>query len=107
MASTDSHVIKERAIRTALSLGAGAVRVVPASADPQTRGRMQAAFGRGDLGTWDYDAEYARRASDPSELLHDARSVVCLALPYATPESKRRTPLRGRVSNYAWSSDYH
>ena len=23
------------------------------------------------------------------------------------PESKRRTPLRGRVSNYAWSSDYH
>ncbi len=107
MASPDSYAIKERAIRMALSLGARAARVVPASADRQTRGRMQAAFGRGDLGTWEYDAEYARRASDPSELLRDARSVVCLALPYATAGSQGRAPLRGRVSNYAWSSDYH
>jgi epoxyqueuosine reductase len=107
IASTDSQAIKERAVRTALELGGGAVRVAPASPDVQSRRRMRAAFARRDFATWGYDAEYARRASDPGELLRDARSVVCIALPYATPASKKRPPLGGRVSNYAWSADYH
>jgi epoxyqueuosine reductase len=39
--------------------------------------------------------------------LPNARSVVCVAVAYATPSAPRRGPLRGRVSNYAWSRDYH
>jgi epoxyqueuosine reductase len=105
--SIDPGAIKERAIRTALELGAGAVRVAPAYADDESRQRMEAAFERGDFATWGYDAQYARRASDPGELLRDARSVVCIALPYATPGPARGAPLHGRISNYAWSSDYH
>jgi epoxyqueuosine reductase len=67
---------------------------------------MTAAFGRGDLATWNYDAAYAERAADPGTLLPGARSVICIAVAYATPRG-RPARGRGRVSNYAWSADYH
>jgi epoxyqueuosine reductase len=106
-ATLDAHAVKERAIRTALGLGAGAVRVAPAFADERSRERMRAAFVRGDFAAWAYDDEYAARASDPGALLPGARSVVCVALPYGVPAPARCAPLSGRVSNYAWSADYH
>lgn len=99
--------IKEGAVRVALRLGAGAVRVAPAQADAQSRRRMESAFNRGDFAAWSYDAEYARRACDPQSLLREARSVVCVALAYARPAPRTNAPLGGRVSNYAWSADYH
>jgi epoxyqueuosine reductase len=68
---------------------------------------MRAAFARGDFATWGYDAAYADRATAPEALLPGAASVVCLAVPYATPAPAERAPLTGRVSNYAWSWDYH
>jgi epoxyqueuosine reductase len=99
--------IKRLAIRTARALGAGDVRVTDAFPDAATRGRMCESFARGDLRTWGYDAGYAARATDPDALLAEARSVICLAFPYATPAPAGTQPLRGRVSNYAWSYDYH
>jgi epoxyqueuosine reductase len=101
-----SEAIKQLAVRTALELGAGAVRITSARADEESRRRMQAAFARRDFLCWSYDDEYARRATDPGELCSGARSVICIALPYATA-GPRSGPLRGRVSNYAWSADYH
>jgi epoxyqueuosine reductase len=68
---------------------------------------LRASFARGDLATWPYDDGYARRASSPRDALPNARSVVCIAVAYATQPSVRRAPLSGRVSNYAWSLDYH
>ena len=68
---------------------------------------MQAAFARGDHATWGYDAGYARAASDPASIFAEAARVVCVAAPYATPPPREQRPLRGRVSNYAWSLDYH
>jgi epoxyqueuosine reductase len=106
-ASVDALTIKERAIHRALELGAGAVRVAPALPDRESRRRMEASFARGDLATWGYGSGYARTASDPSALLPGARSVVCVAVPYAVERETRSAPLRGRVSNYAWSRDYH
>jgi epoxyqueuosine reductase len=98
--------IKTLATQRARALGAGDVRVVDAREDPESRERMRASFDRGDLRTWGYDAEYARAAADPQVILAGARSIICIAVPYATP-SPVRPPLHGRVSNYAWSSDYH
>jgi epoxyqueuosine reductase len=86
--------------------GAGAVRIARADADEATRARLRAALNRGDLATWSYDETYARTASDPAELLPGARSVVCVAVAYATPIPRERHG-RGRVSAYAWSRDYH
>ena len=67
---------------------------------------MRDAIARGDVATWAYDAAYAAAASDPQTLLPGARSVICIAVPYATPVPGERRG-RGRVSAYAWSADYH
>lgn len=67
---------------------------------------MLDSFSRGDLETWGYDERYAQIAADPRSLLESARCVVCVAVPYRTPEP-RPGHLRGRVSSYAWSRDYH
>ncbi len=98
--------IKALAVERARALGAGDVRVVDARPDDQSRERMRAAFARGDFVTWGYDDGYARTAADPGAVLRGARSIVCIAVPYATPQTPR-PPLHGRVSNYAWSLDYH
>ena len=90
----------------ARACGAGAVRIADAGMDAETRARMQAAVVRGDVATWPYDDAYAGAASDPATLLPGARSVVCIAVPYATPVPRERRG-RGRVSAYAWSPDYH
>ena len=74
--------------------------------DEIARERLRASFARGDLATWPFDDAYADRAASPAATLAHARSVVCLAVAYATPPG-RAQPLRGRVSNYAWSRDYH
>jgi epoxyqueuosine reductase len=98
---------KARVAAAALAAGAAAVRVTAAAADERAQARMREAFARGDFSTWPYDAAYAAQASAPQSLLARARSVVCIALEFATAPPRRRAPLCGRVSNYAWSSDYH
>lgn len=98
--------IKRRAVARARELGAASVRVSGAYTDEPAHDAMRAAFGRGDFVTWRYDDSYAQRAASPQSLLPGARSVICIAVPYAT-EPPERAPLTGRVSNYAWSPDYH
>ena len=68
---------------------------------------MLAAFSRGDLATWGFDEGYAAGATDPSSLLAGAQRVICVAVPYRREGPRRARPLVGRVSNYAWSRDYH
>jgi epoxyqueuosine reductase len=97
-----STAVKE----VARTCGAAAVRIADARADGETRARLCAAVARGDVATWSYDDGYADAASDPATLLAGARSVVCVAVPYATPVPRERRG-RGRVSAYAWSADYH
>jgi epoxyqueuosine reductase len=103
----DPAVIKRLAVATARQLGAGDVRVAPAFDDRKSRRRMQEAFSRGDFDSWGYGEDYARRAANPRSLLRGARTVVCIAVPYAVAAPEQDAPLRGRVSNYAWSPDYH
>lgn len=102
----DPVALKELARAKALELGASDVRIAAADGDSALRETLRAAFARGDLATWPYDETYARKASDPSELLPGARSVICVAVPYGSDEPPMQ-PLQGRVSSYAWSSDYH
>ncbi len=91
----------------ARELGASDLRVTDAAADGLTRERMRASFSRGDLETWNYDDVYAAAASDAGTLLEGAQRIVCIAVPYRTRDAAARGPLCGRVSNYAWSHDYH
>jgi epoxyqueuosine reductase len=68
---------------------------------------MRASFARGDLDTWGYDDGYATAATDAGALLEGALRIICVAVPYRTRDAEARGRLRGRVSNYAWSRDYH
>ncbi len=90
----------------ALECGAHAVRIASAEPDAGTRERFAAAIARGDVATWPYGAAYAGAASDPATILSGARSVVCVAVAYATDVPRERRG-SGRVSAYAWSHDYH
>lgn len=103
---SDPSSIKRLARELAISLGAADVRVAPARADKATRDAMRDAFARGDFKTWPYDETYAQKAADPEHVLPGAKSVICIAVPYRT-DAPPRPPLSGRVSNYAWSPDYH
>jgi epoxyqueuosine reductase len=98
--------LRESVLAAARACGADAVRIAPADAQAWTQERLAASFERGDLQTWPYDERYAAAAADPRTLLAAARSVVCVAVAYATPSERPRRG-RGRVSNYAWSDDYH
>lgn len=102
----DAAALTAAVKRAALECGAHAVRIARAEPDAATRARMREAFARSDFATWPYDDAYAAAASDPATLLPGARSVVCIAVPYATDVPAERHG-RGRVSSYAWSRDYH
>ncbi len=103
---SDASAIRERLQVLAKQLGVAQLRIAPAFVDEASKERMRESFSRGDLATWGYGEKYADTAADPQHVLEGARSVICIAVPYATPEPKR-THLQGRVSNYAWSNDYH
>jgi epoxyqueuosine reductase len=98
--------LRESVITAARACGADAVRIAPADPQAWTNERMAASFARGDLQTWPYDERYAAKAADPRTLLAEARSVVCVAVAYASASEPQRRG-HGRVSNYAWSNDYH
>lgn len=98
---------KARVLAAARAAGAGAVRVCDASPDAAAETHIAQAVERGDFATWPYDRAYAQRAADPQTLLPGARSIVCIAVPFASPPPQGRLPLTGRVSNYAWAHDYH
>jgi len=104
--SSDPAALRRLVLQAARDAGASACAIAAATPDDATAARFGASVARGDLATWPYDGAYAARASDPAATLPGARSIVCVAVAYATPAPPRR-PLRGRVSNYAWSRDYH
>jgi epoxyqueuosine reductase len=103
---SELDALKRLACDSAREFGAADVRVAPAHTDEIAREAMRAAFARGDFTTWRYDDEYARKAASPEHVLAGAQSVICIAVPYRTDEPAA-APLSGRVSNYAWSADYH
>ena len=50
--------------------------------------------------------EFEKRI-DPTKVLPNAKSVICVALNYFTPSQHSNTPALGKISRYAWGDDYH
>jgi epoxyqueuosine reductase len=73
--------------------------------------RYQAWVAAGSAGEMRYLTDYrADRRRDPSELLPNVRSIICLAMFYNGPEPRSTEfdePGRAWISRYAWGDDYH
>jgi epoxyqueuosine reductase len=123
MATGLTAAVKDRA----RSLGFDLVGVTTTAPLVPHGHRLAAWVAAGMHGAMGYMAEHAPRAPRPAEVVQGARSAVVVALAHrwdanspgeaATDENQSRTtgelsdagvkPLRGRISSYAWGTDYH
>lgn len=101
-ASALTAALKHEAQRLGFAL-AGAC---PA-ATPTGLSRFHAWLDAGYDGTMDYLADRADAYAHPRHVLDGVCSLLVLALNYRTCEPATPTPGQGRVSRYAWGTDYH
>ncbi len=97
-----THAIKEHARSEGFVLAG----VCPAVAPPGLA-RFQAWLAAGMAGTMHYFDSRRAAYEHPSHVLAGARSMVILALPYASSDPADIEPGQGRVARYAWNADYH
>lgn len=94
----------------AYELGFDSVRITGAEGFPETERiiKERIASGLMDGLPW-FTAERAAVSCHPDALLPDAQSVIALALCYLStpPEEPAQGGPYGRISRYAWGSDYH
>lgn len=96
--------------REALRLGFDAVAVTSPSAIPQAAARLATFVAEGQHGTMDWMAETLARRGDPQTLWPEARSIIMLAMNYASPGDPLDVldkPDRAAISVYARNRDYH
>jgi epoxyqueuosine reductase len=87
-------------------LGFTGVGVCPA-VSPEGLGRFEQWLSAGYAGQMQYLPARAAAYAHPRHVLDGARSIVMLALDYRTVEPAASQAGRGRVSRYAWGTDYH
>ena len=51
--------------------------------------------------------QHAARSADPSSVLPDAKSVICVGMRYWDGLRPTDTPNTGRIARYSWGRDYH
>ncbi len=94
--------LKEEATR----LGFDLTGVAPAIAPPEFD-RFRAWLSEGNGGRMDYLAGRLGAYEHPRHVLAEVRSILMLAVNYRTVEPAGAVAGQGRISRYAWSSDYH
>jgi epoxyqueuosine reductase len=101
---------KQRLQELALEAGLVVVGVTSAEPFPETERVVIDRIRQGHLAglSW-FTEERARFSADPGNLHPRARSVVSVGLPDWQPDLQPPTDgvPRGRISRYAWGSDYH
>jgi epoxyqueuosine reductase len=97
-----SHGIKLEAKRLGFDL-CGICQAVP----PPGIDRFRIWLSSGYAGQMRYLADRTEAYADPNHVLDGARSIVMLAMNYRTAEPAEARAGQGRVSRYAWGTDYH
>jgi len=97
-------VLKQEAERIGFTLSGCCPAVEPAGLS-----RFHDWLAAGYAGSMSYLAERREAYEHPAHVLEGVRSLLMLALPYATePQAEAIPPGAGRISNYAWGdADYH
>jgi epoxyqueuosine reductase len=62
-------------------------------------------FGYGATMQW--MRKNVEKRIDPSEVLPNAKSIVCVAMNYYSSTQHSQDPAVGKISRYAWGDDYH
>jgi epoxyqueuosine reductase len=96
----------------ALELGFDLVGITDASSIETRQVELLAGWLKcGFAGQMDYMHRNFEKRVDPSKLLKNAQSVICVGLNYTPPKTQLKPPdaaaLMGRVANYAQYEDYH
>jgi epoxyqueuosine reductase len=104
-------ILKQLVLAEARAAGFAAVRVTaPAAISPAHAERLSAFVREGRHGDMEWMAATAERRGHPLALWPQARSIVMLGMSYAPdgdPLAVLAEPLRGAISCYAQSADYH
>ncbi|TVQ15398.1 MAG: epoxyqueuosine reductase, partial [Leptolyngbya sp. DLM2.Bin27] len=110
MAPPVSPLDRQAVIDYALGLGFHLVGI--AAVDEPPNPAETAAVGH--LHTWlkqgyqaDMDWMANPRRQDIRQVLPGARSLICVALNYYSPQPHSADPGHGKISRYAWGRDYH
>jgi epoxyqueuosine reductase len=91
----------------ARELGFDLVGVASVEPLPEDGSRLDAWLAAGMHGTMDYMERHANVAARPADVTDGVKSVVVVGLAYHWDVPASEDELRGRVSSYAWGTDYH
>lgn len=96
------------AIKTyARGLGFDLVGVAPADRLAEHGDRLQSWLQAGMHGEMEYMTRHAPKASEPEAVARGARSIIVVGLAYHWDAPEPDSISSGRVSSYAWGTDYH
>jgi epoxyqueuosine reductase len=89
-------------------LGFDLAGITTADPLPEHGDRLQQWIAAGMHGQMDYMERHAPKAARPAHVAAGARSIVVVGLAYRwDPPEPAAGGLRGRISSYAWGTDYH
>ncbi|HET6781317.1 MAG TPA: tRNA epoxyqueuosine(34) reductase QueG [bacterium] len=91
----------------ARELGFDLVGIAGAEPFAEDGDRLNAWLAAGMHGKMEYMERHAKDAARPAGLARDVRSIVVVGLAYRWDVPEPEGALRGRVSSYAWGTDYH
>ncbi|MFA6435676.1 MAG: tRNA epoxyqueuosine(34) reductase QueG [Candidatus Gracilibacteria bacterium] len=83
------------------------VRVTSAMLNPKAFSRYDEWIKEGKMGEMTYMARDPLRRQSVKEILPEAKSVICLAVPYGHTHNEELPQNAGKVAQYAYGRDYH
>lgn len=103
----DRRELTGRLKGAARELGFSLAGACPAVTPAEGVARLGNWLAAGYAGEMAYLAGRQAAYADPSRVLEGARSILMLAMNYRTAAPAAASPGAGRVSRYAWGTDYH
>jgi len=101
--SYHSELIKQTAKKAGFEL----VGIAKAEAMPEEFDRYQEWLASGYHATMQYLEKNLEKRKDIREILPGAESVIVVGLSYYTPHAHHDSKEEGKISRYAWGTDYH
>ncbi|MEO8168008.1 MAG: QueG-associated DUF1730 domain-containing protein, partial [bacterium] len=100
---TPTEKIKSKALELGFSK-IGIARAEPLDEEAQ---HLQKWLNRGYHATMDWMNRNVDKRTHPGMIVPGAKSVICVAMNYYTPQQHMSDADVGKISRYAWGDDYH